>query len=118
MDPLVGTSYYRLKQFDVNNDFVLSPVRTVYWNRDNGQISLYPNPTSDILNVEFSLDARALVEVKVLTAEGRVAKGIIKWSEKGLNKVELDINDLANGVYNVNVFKNNELLSTGKVQKK
>lgn len=117
LNPLTGTSYYRLKQFDQNNEFNLSEVRTVYWNRDNGLISLYPNPTSDILNVEFSLEEKALIEVKVLTAEGRVAKGIIKWSEKGLNKVELDINELANGVYNVNVYKNNNLMSVGKVQK-
>ena len=115
-EPLLGTSYYRVMQFDENNDFVVSKVQTVHWNND-GQISLYPNPTSDILNVEFALETRALVEVKVLTAEGRVAKGIIKWSDKGLNKVELDIKELANGVYNVSVYKNNDLMSTGKVQK-
>ena len=114
--PLFGLSYYRIKQVDRDKYFLYSDVRQV--NRlTDGKVALFPNPTHDVLNIEFSLDAKTLIEVKVLTAGGQTVQSVIVWKEKGSNTIEMDIRELANGIYNVNVYKNNELFSTAKAQK-
>ena len=114
--PLFGLTYYRIKQVDRDKYFLYSDVRQV--NRfTDGKISLYPNPTQELLNVEFNLDQKTLIEVKIMNAAGQTVQSVISWKEKGTNAIEMNIKQLANGVYNVNVYKNNELFSTAKAQK-
>lgn len=114
--PLAGKSFYRLKQIDRDNSFAHSGVRVIN-NEVEARVNIYPNPTSDQLNVQFSLEKDAQIEIKLLTVDGRVAKSILFNGKPGSQVSELNIGELANGVYEVNIYNNNELMSTSKVQK-
>ncbi|MCF8465235.1 MAG: T9SS type A sorting domain-containing protein [Flavobacteriales bacterium] len=63
-------------------------------------ISIYPNPTSELLNVNFTLPKAADVAFSIVDVLG---KTLISTPEKdftlGTNTVQLDVNELASGVY-------------------
>ena len=50
--PFSGENLYRLRQVDLNGEYDYSEVRSV-WFEEDFTLSLYPNPTQDILNVRF-----------------------------------------------------------------
>lgn len=52
--PLPGNNYYRFQQFDFDGAFEYSPVRLVTLQDTKETAYLYPNPTTNLLNVQFS----------------------------------------------------------------
>lgn len=50
-NPLNGVSYYRLKQTDFNGEFTYSEIEVVKFT-SSSDITIYPNPVKDILNIE------------------------------------------------------------------
>ncbi len=71
-------------------------------------IKIYPNPTNGILNIEtnFKFD-----KVEIYNVLGQKINVELK------NKT-IDLNDLSVGIYNVNIFKENEFVKSYKVIKK
>lgn len=48
--PLKGNNYYRLKQVDFNGKFEYSEVKVVNFNLGDVELSVYPNPVTDVIN--------------------------------------------------------------------
>ena len=67
---------------------------------ENGQalLSLYPNPTQNVLNLSADLQGRT--EVKVLDLQGRTVKHYVV---NGLSALRLNVSDLQSGVYFLSV---------------
>lgn len=118
LEPYMGLSYYRLKQFDLDGEYDYSKIRSVNWKTDGASnVRLHPNPTSDVLNVTVNLEGRSLIEVKLRGIDGRVVQSAVAYVERGNNDLEMDLSKLANGVYNLTVYKDNQEFYTSKVQK-
>lgn len=73
---------------------------------ENGQasLSLYPNPTHNVLNLNADLQGRT--EMRVLDMNGRTVKHYVV---NGLNEMRLNVSDLQSGVYFIHV--SNETMS-------
>lgn len=115
-EPYTGISYYRLKQFDIDNSFSYSDVRVI----NNGiatSFNVFPNPTTDKLNVQFSLEKDAKIEIKLMSVEGRVVKSILLYGKEGDQITDMNIGELPSGVYELNFYKNAERINTTKIQK-
>lgn len=67
---------------------------------ENGQasLSLYPNPTHNVLNLNADLQGRT--EVMVLDMNGRTVKHYVV---NGMNEMRLNVSDLQSGVYFIRV---------------
>ena len=67
---------------------------------ENGQsnLSLHPNPTHNVLNLNGNLQGRT--EVRVLDMNGRTVKHYVV---NGLNEMRLNVSDLQSGVYFIRV---------------
>ena len=65
------------------------------------RFSLYPNPVNDLLNLEYSLEYDQKVSVSIHDLQGKMVKPILNLQEvsQGLNKVNVDVSDLDEGVY-------------------
>ncbi len=73
-------------------------------NSGNENISVYPNPANDILNVEFLLESQAECSFLLSDVTGRIVKIIPeKRFETGKGKLQISISDLTNGLYNLKV---------------
>ena len=62
-------------------------------------ISISPNPTSDVLNIVVETKNEDDLELNLLDVFGKVIKQQKTTVQQGLNNKSLDIQDLPNGIY-------------------
>ncbi|MEZ4722546.1 MAG: hypothetical protein R2813_11795 [Flavobacteriales bacterium] len=70
-DPLVGISYYRLKQTDIDGEFSYSEIEEVQLNSNKvvqEQLSVAPNPTDGLVTIHFNENPSL---VRILNLSGR-----------------------------------------------
>jgi hypothetical protein len=83
----------------------------------SSEVSVYPNPTKDKLNIEFTAAVSEDAMVKVMDMTGRVVKVIRASVEAGNNTIEVSLSEFSAGMYAIQLFENNSLTHVGKVQK-
>ena len=74
-------------------------------------INLYPNPTSDVLNIDLELTQEANVEFMVIDMTGKSVFVRSLSSNEGSNKMSFDMNDLPAGIYMMNVISGKEMIT-------
>jgi hypothetical protein len=79
-------------------------------NGQTGTISMvaYPNPTRDILNVEFATDNDEVTIVKMIDASGRLIHTETINAVSGANRTSIQVSDFAKGVYLLQLESNNK----------
>jgi hypothetical protein len=103
-NPLMGISYYRLKQTDFNGDYEYSNIVTVKIERHFGDISVYPNPLHGDGFITFNSKINGAVKVEILNVIGE------KVYEKeyeimiGSNKIKFSSKKMTQGIYFVKIF--------------
>lgn len=63
------------------------------------EILLYPNPTRYNLYLEWEAKRDEVANVRVVSIDGVMTKAVQVNQEKGYNKLEIDVQDMASGVY-------------------
>ena len=119
--PVPGTSFYRLKQTDLDGASTLSDVISItYTNNNLGGINIYPNPVVVGSNLTIQLegnDAKATV-LKLYNANGKVMmqKVIASNSNRAFLSTSLELpNDLAPGLYLLMAENNDNVLGKRKL---
>jgi PKD repeat protein len=69
-------------------------------------LSYYPNPVSNDLNIDFSLEKQADIEISIWNITGQVIKQYKFKLGDGLNKNTLNVSDLKTGMYFVQIKVN------------
>ena len=99
--PLVGTTYYRLKQTDFDGSYTYSKIESVYLNKSN-QIEVYPNPNETGL-LKITTANSNTYEVKLIDCLGR----IIYESKLDLSISEIDLNRFDKGIFTLFIISTN-----------
>ena len=115
--PMTGHNYYRLEQVDIDNKTIMSEVIDIVWGTNGSIVSIYPNPASTNLNIDLTTSQIAQTEIKLLDMSGRVVKSVLVQTQKGLNHIAIELDDLASGVYGIQVVENNKLTHVSKISK-
>jgi hypothetical protein len=116
--PSLGHNYYRLQQVDMDGKVsVHAQIVDLIWGATGSTVSIYPNPTTDILNIDLYAVKDQNTTVKLLDMSGRVIKQIQAKSAVGMNNIKLSMGEIASGVYTIQVYENNTLSHTSKVKK-
>lgn len=103
--PLEGKSYYRLKIMEESGQYEFSPIRVV--NRvEKFFFKVYPNPAQDFVLLHYSNNSfETDLSAELLNAAGQTLKSISLNGAKGIHQVEIDLSDLAAGIYFVRLHK-------------
>jgi hypothetical protein len=117
-EPLSGTSYYQLEQFDINGDSKKSGIISVQFDAiRNVSFVVYPNPNSGEFSVDFSgLENNHELQITVLDLQGRTAyRGLVDRQDLSFNTFRI-IPDkkISNGTYLI-VFEMEGIKYTSKI---
>lgn len=90
--PHSGTSYYRLKQTDVDGTFSYSNIATFYLSEDQ-EITIYPNPAKEFITIKMNLTGNK--NISVIASDGKLVKEIKTIKEEIL----IPLNEIEVGTY-------------------
>jgi hypothetical protein len=106
--PLPATSFYRLKQVNIDGKFTFSNTVSVNYTASAGAVlNVYPNPVTSSIKLSLNGNA-AIFDAKVTSADGSVqltAKGDINQINKQINQ---RLTALSKGVYIITLVNSTE----------
>lgn len=103
--PLSGINYYRLKQIDVEGDFIYSDVVSVSYG-DKG-FAVFPVPAKDEITLQLE-SPQTTIGVRIINVIGEVIHAQELHLSEGVNQVTLDISDYTKGVYFLTIDNGNK----------
>lgn len=96
--PLIGQNYYRLKQVDVDMNFTLSKIKSLFFHKEAQSIQVHPNPAKTYAMIE---GLSGSYQLKLVDIMGRV---ILEESINTPDSHRLDLSKLAGGAYAIGLL--------------
>jgi endoglucanase len=105
----IGTYYFDDFETTITDSESLSIDNAVL----DTKIVLYPNPSSNYLNVKLSSSDKKIKHIRIIDINNRI---INKYAPKHTNSIKLNTNNLENGIYLIQITTSeNEVLSYKKI---
>lgn len=111
--PLNGTSYYRIGQEDIDGKMSYSVIRRIHSTADARQVSLYPVPVKEVLNVNIRVNSNGPAMLRITDALGHTIKVLTVQLNQGDQTEKILLGALKAGMYYIEV-KTGEHKWTGK----
>lgn len=115
-------------QDKLNNGFVLGACGSNKWEspedyliedeEDVLQTSIYPNPATDNVSINYGFDADATVNIDVYDMSGRKVQSLVSNKavyEGELNKNTFSVNELNSGLYVITIMTSNGVSETHRL---
>lgn len=102
--PASGLNYYRLKQIDFDGQFEYSGVVSVDFS-GVANTTLFPNPTSNVLNLRGVQAGEGAVNLTVLSNDGKLLRAF--RYDSPATQIGLDVSELKPGAYYLRVVSQN-----------
>lgn len=112
--PFASTNFYRIKQVDKNGGYSYSSIVTISFDESIGSWVVYPNPTSDVVNLFSNANYKNL-QVSVYDAIGKLVHTQIKQNVNRGEVIKVSLLSFAKGVYSVKVQATNTESITKKI---
>ncbi|MEO1629096.1 MAG: T9SS type A sorting domain-containing protein, partial [Bacteroidota bacterium] len=94
--PLPGINYYRLKQVDFDGSFVYSEVRVIKLISAENALSIFPNPTTDWLTLQFAEEVKQ-GQLQLFNSAGQLV--LQRSLEQDNDHLHLQLRQLEVGMY-------------------
>lgn len=103
--------YYRLVQYDIDGEFqFFGPLHS-----DCGvafsEINVFPNPTSDKLNISINLDRKEEVEIRIIDVNNKILLLNVQELGKGKNLINYELSQIPTGVYFLTIKFNDKYIT-------
>ncbi len=111
-EDIIDYNYIQYLEVDT---FELSNTSTDITNNNlDIEFSVYPNPAKNQISVDFSSTNNKSSNLIISDILGKTVKEFSVNSSNGINRIEINLNNLNDGIYFVN-FSNNDIKSTKKL---
>lgn len=108
--PLSGTAYYRLKQTDFNGEFSVSEIIYVYITQgENQAVTIFPNPSEGMVNIQFSGMQNPLMEVFGGNGQKLFSRNINSTAERTLQN--FDFSNFQKGIYLIRLSEGTQIVT-------
>lgn len=107
LTPVNGENLYRLKMVDKDETFAYSSIRSVTFEGQGSDLSVYPNPVSEKL---FIRNFNQVTKVNIYNQ-----KGLSVYKSGAIKTGEIGLSNLSPGVYIVKISRSNGLESAQKI---
>ncbi|MEO8235116.1 MAG: LamG-like jellyroll fold domain-containing protein [Flavobacterium sp.] len=97
---------YALSQADITSLYTNNTLSSQDFNQNNLKVSLYPNPANDVLNIETDLELKS---IEIYNIQGQK---VLSSTQKQIN-----VSDLAAGIYMVKIQDAKNAIATKKFMK-
>jgi photosystem II stability/assembly factor-like uncharacterized protein len=98
--PFIGTNYYRLKIENTLGKPDFSPIRSAILKGPlSDQFSIYPNPTTRFVNVDFETNRKSRVQIELVDVVGKVLLTTQVAAEIGSNHYPINVSKIVEGTY-------------------
>lgn len=117
---VIGTTVIAYTFFDVNNtndsvqvvvQYLAGTVGVNQMTAENTEVSIYPNPVSDVLNINIDAEFNEAVTCELLSITGSTVKKNVSQQ----SNVKFDVTDLSEGLYLYRVSSEKNIIKTGRV---
>ena len=106
--PQYGVNYYRLKVVENDGRYSYSPIRSVNLEqKQKTAFKIYPNPTADILNIQFNVERSQVVDFELINTVGQIVHAFRIDSKMGDNYLYLNTNFFPAGLYSLRIKQGN-----------
>jgi hypothetical protein len=110
-EPLPGTSYYRLKQTDMDGQYTYPGSVVATSCNNDGVVTIYPNPTRGNVYCKLNSSAAQTVSVKIIGVFGQTISEYTEDVVQGVSTQQIHTQDLAAGTYLfIITFPNNSVV--------
>ena len=101
MDVNNGTYYYRLLETDLlgQTKIVSQVISLDRRNMESEELSIYPIPSSDFLNIQFQSNQNEILVFEVYNVLGQEVERVSYKATEGFNQFRIDISQYASGHY-------------------
>ena len=108
-----GTTYYRVKQVDLDGRYTFSTIENVYRLHEDGDFVTYPIPAVDFVTISGGFSPKNTYSIDVITANGILVKQIL--TQPSGQEYALNLEELTQGMYVVSLRENGEIIYETKV---
>lgn len=110
-EPYAKTTYYRLKQVDVDGSFTYSQIVAVQLNLTNYTFDIHPNPVRDIAIASITSATSYDSKIIITDITGRVVKYQTIKLQRGTQQVVLNLSNLQQGNYQASIYLNGQYVT-------
>ncbi len=103
-DAEFGTNYYRLKQVDIDGEYVYSNIVSARLKSNmETDMTVYPSPVQNTLTIILNSDVSEQAVLSISNAVGQIVLSQKIVIQEGQNTSLIDLAELTSGLYHVNV---------------
>ncbi|MBP6455994.1 MAG: lamin tail domain-containing protein [Chitinophagaceae bacterium] len=117
-NPYYGKNYYRLKVLDIDGQFTYSKNILIQFGEGTTALqAMYPNPASDILNLDISLVSKEKITIEILNPLGQIVYNQQQLLDAGSNTISLNTSYLVAGNYAIRLKTKTENITRQFIKK-
>ncbi len=111
INPTNGINYFQLLQIKADNTTSNMAATYVLWQQPK-ELTLYPNPTSSIVNAKFISNSVQSISCQIINSTGQTVYTENFTSTLGENILPINVQNITTGIYQVKILVGNKKILT------